>query len=506
MRKVPTLDRRQFIGSSGVALLAAATPRLTPAATNTPTGATTSPTINVGASEHAAWLEPALHYMHDWLQFQMRMSEQPGCSVAVAHSGRVVYEAAFGSANLKARRALTPRHRFRIASHSKTFTATALMKLREKGAVRLDDPLGRYLKDLHPQLLTRTVEQLISNSSGIFRDGLENSYWIGKREFPDTAELRRDFQLPPVIDGGSRLKYSNHGFALAGMVIEAITGESYVSWVGREVVQAAGLKETTPEITPQSREALAQGHSDKIALGRRIVYPGDQSTRALAPATGFVSTAADLCRFFGQLSPHAQTSLLSADSRRAMAHGRWKDPFSSSERWYGLGTISGKQKEWEWFGHSGGFLGYVTRSAVVPAQGLSVSVLTNAADGESGEWLDGVLNILQRFQADPRPPKAGADWSGRWWYDWGATDLVPLGDKVIMASPESIDPFEKAPELSLTGPDEATISEAGGFKSYGEKVKLQRDADRRVTSVMIAGSKYIREAQFVQELRSRYPE
>ena len=68
-------------------------------------------------------LAPALEYLASWLEFQRRLYDQPGCVVAVAYRGRVVLEEAFGYADLSKRTPLTPRHRFRVASHSKSFTA-----------------------------------------------------------------------------------------------------------------------------------------------------------------------------------------------------------------------------------------------------------------------------------------------------------------------------------------------------------------------------------------------
>ena len=95
------------------------------------------------------WLKAALDYIPQWLEFQMRQHEQPGCILAVSHKGRIVLDEAFGYADLIKGTALTPRHRFRVASHSKSFTAAGVMKLREKNKLRLDDPVGRYVDDLH---------------------------------------------------------------------------------------------------------------------------------------------------------------------------------------------------------------------------------------------------------------------------------------------------------------------------------------------------------------------
>ena len=96
------------------------------------------------------WLQPALEYVPQWLDYQMRDTEQPGCVIAITHQGKLVLEQAFGYADIVGRVPLTPRHRFRVASHSKSFTAAGIMKLREEGKLGLDDRVGRYVDGLHP--------------------------------------------------------------------------------------------------------------------------------------------------------------------------------------------------------------------------------------------------------------------------------------------------------------------------------------------------------------------
>ena len=88
------------------------------------------------------WLDHALDYIPRWIAFQIDMSQQPGCILAIAHRGKIVLEQAFGTANLSTSEPLTPRHRFRIASHTKSFTAAGILKLREQGKLRLDDAAG----------------------------------------------------------------------------------------------------------------------------------------------------------------------------------------------------------------------------------------------------------------------------------------------------------------------------------------------------------------------------
>ena len=450
------------------------------------------------------WLAPALAYLPQWLGYQMRMSEQPGCSFAVAYRDTIVHESAYGSADLGAGVKLTPRHRFRVASHSKSFTAAAILKLREQGRLKLDDTAGQYVQGLHPDIAAATLSQLLSHTAGIVRDGADSGYWACRAPFSDEAAIRADLAQPPTIDANTQLKYSNHGFALAGLVIEAVTAEPYGAWVQREIVTAAGLRETTPDVPIPARAKLAQGHGSKALLNRRVVIPSAQSTFALAAATGFVSTASDLAKWFAQLSPKAETSVLSAASRREMTRPQWRDAYSPLERSYGLGIISGAFEGWKWFGHSGGFPGTLTCTATIPAQALTISILTNAADGWCHLWLDGAAHILKRFEQAGPPSDAVADWGGRWWSVWGANDFVPMGNRVMVAAPGLVKPMLQVPEIEVTGPDAGRIAQSGAFGSYGEPVQRVRQKAGKVGSMRFAGMTLVSEAALAKELTGRY--
>src|ERR1700719_589255 len=105
------------------------------------------------------WLRSAIDYIGGWLEFQLAGLQQPGVIIAIAHRGEIVSEQAFGFANLDTEEKLTPRHRFRIASHSKSFTAAGIMKLREQKKLRLDDPVGKYVNGLHAKTAEATLAQ-----------------------------------------------------------------------------------------------------------------------------------------------------------------------------------------------------------------------------------------------------------------------------------------------------------------------------------------------------------
>ncbi|HZO01878.1 MAG TPA: serine hydrolase domain-containing protein [Burkholderiales bacterium] len=439
------------------------------------------------------WLNAALDYLPRWVEYQLRLHQQPGCVLAVAHRGRVVFEQAFGHADALRRTRLTARHLFRIASHSKSFTAAGVMKLAERKKLRLRDPVGRYVEGLHPALARATLAELLSHSAGVVRDGPDSGQFVDRRPFLDEAELRAQLKDPPVIRRSTRFKYSNHGYGLLGLAVEGATGERYLSWIKREIIDAAGLKETFPEAPLPKGARLASGHSGTLPLGSRVVIPGGYRTNAIAPAGGFIASARDTVRFFSQLAPGARRSVLSAASRRQMIRRRWRDPHSSLERYYGLGIISGSLAGWDWFGHSGGLQGYITRTAVLPREDLALSVFTNSIDGLAHLWVDGAIHVLRTFARHGAPARALRDWSGRWWTLWGTIDLVPTADKVLVATPAYFNPFLDAAEVRR-----GRIVQAGGYANHGEPARLAGN------QLWLGGTRYVREAVLAREMERRY--
>jgi len=424
-----------------------------------------------------SWLGPALDYLASWLEFQRRLHDQPGCAVAVAYRGRVVLDEAYGYADLRKHIPLTPRHRFRVASHSKSFTAAAIVRLRDARKLRLDDPVGRYVPGLHRAVARVTLEELLSHSAGLVRDGRDSGQFSDRRPFLTREEVLADLDGPPILRRGTRFKYSNHGYALLGMAIESVTGEPYRDWVAREIIAPAGLRETTPDMPLPRGTPFARGHTGRLPTGRLLVIPGDFDTRAIAPAGGFVSTAADLVRFFWQLR-----------GRRELIRARWRDPHSNIKRYYGLGIISGSLEGWRWYGHSGGLQGYITRTVVMPRHELAISVLTNSIAGLAHPWIDGAMHIFRTFKT-----QGGRRWRGRWWTMWGAIDLVPVRAKMLVAMPALFSPFVDAAEIKGR-----RIALAGGYAHHGEGVRLGKH------ELWLGGTRYLREAAVAREINRRY--
>lgn len=450
------------------------------------------------------WLRSAIDYIGSWIEFQLTTIQQPGVIVAFAHRGEVVAEHAFGLANLDTGERLTPRHRFRIASHSKSFTSAGIMKLREQRKIRLDDTIGQYVAGLHPHVADTTIVQMLSHSAGLTRDGADSGQFIDRRPYLDAKELLAELRLPTAIEPGTRFKYSNHGFGLIGLVIEAVTNEPYPDWIKREIIGPAGLRETEPDAPLPRSVPFARGHTRKMPLGERCVIPGDNPTQAMASATGFAATAGDTARFFAQLAPNAKKSVLSVASRREMTRHHWRIP-QSFEAYYGLGVNAGKTDGWDWFGHSGGFQGYISRTCSIPACELAISILSNSIDGGAPFWMDGAMQILRVFRTRGAADRRLRDWTGRWWTIWGATDLVPAGNRVLVANPQFINPFMDAAEIEVTGRDIGKLAWAAGYSSHGEPVRRIRDKRGRISDIWIAGANVKSASVVAREIARRYP-
>lgn len=376
--------------------------------------------------------------------------------------------------------------------------------MRGEGKLSLDDRVGRYVQGLHPAIAEATITQLLSHSAGIVRDGTDSGQWQDARPFLDDLELRADLTAAPTIEANTRFKYSNHGFGLIGLVIEAVTGAPYREWIRRAIIEPAGLGETEPDMPLTATAPAARGHSSKLPLGRRVVIPGGNPTNALAAATGFVSTARDLARFFAQLDPAAERSILSPTSRREMIRPQWRYPHTDVERYYGLGVSSGKTAEWGWFGHGGAFQGFASRSAALPDRSLAVSLVMNAVDGPADQWVEGVLHILATFAKHGAPTDKVRDWTGRWWTLWGAADLVPIGDKVFVAPPSLPNPFTEASEIAVSDKDNGHFAAAPGTARHGESVRRVRRPDGQVGEIWFGGTRLVPEPEAAAELKLRY--
>jgi hypothetical protein len=187
-----------------------------------------------------------------------------------------------------------------------------------------------------------------------------------------------------------------------------------------------------------------------------------------------------------------------------MTRKQWRNPHASLEGYYGLGIMSGSLGGWDWFGHTGGFQGYVSRTCVIPGRDLAITILANSVDGWAYLWLDGAMHILRGFAAHGAPARRVRDWTGRWWSLWGAVDLVPMGNLVMAANPHFINPLMDATEIEVTGRDSGRISQAAGFASHGQAVRRTRNKAGTITDVWLAGARLRLEKNLTEEMERRY--
>ncbi|MEZ5658875.1 MAG: serine hydrolase domain-containing protein [Burkholderiaceae bacterium] len=445
-----------------------------------------------------------------WLRHQIQTHAQPGVAVAVADRGALVFDACYGLADLTTGERLTPEHRLRVASHSKSFTAAAIMVLRERGLLELSDPLGRFITGLHPAVAARPLSALLTHTAGLTRDGADSGQWGARRPFKTRDELLVELAEGPVIEPGSRFKYSNHGYAMLGMVIESVTGQAYRHWMAEALLGPLGLHSTLPDTpigNPASRGwRLAHGHSAVWPLGRRVPVDVGMSTDALAPAGGFISTAADLARFFGGLDPAREHPLLSAQSRREMIEPRWPEPDASAGRWYGLGMLTQAPGETVSFGHAGVFPGMLSRTLHSPDAGFTVSMISNSADGLAPLWVDGAMALLTAARRDGRAPLAWQAWNGIWWSDWIAYLVLATGRRILVGQASLPNPLFDAIELAplVDDPLRASIVKAPGLASYGEIARLVTDDQGRARELWLGGTRLLPAAAAADALLTRF--
>jgi hypothetical protein len=130
-------------------------------------------------------------------------------------------------------------------------------------------------------------------------------------------------------------------------------------------------------------------------------------------------------------------------------------------------------------GHGGGYPGHITRTMFDPEAKLAVSVLTNAIDGPAEEIAIGIVKLIDHAAGEHPGAPVGADdaapFCGRFASLWGVMDIVHLGDRLIMTSPQGPDPTADAAELSVIDGDTLRIDEVNGYASVGETIRYERN-------------------------------
>jgi len=411
----------------------------------------------------------------DWIAFRRARLDVPGAQVAVRLNGELLHSSAHGWADVESRTLLRDDHVFRVASHSKTFTATAVLRLAELGRLRLDDELATHVPwvaDENDELGRATLRELLGHAAGVTRDGLAGDFWQLEEPFLDVHGLRTAVRAAgSLIPRSSRFKYSNIGYSLLGLVIESVTDQTYTAHL-KQLVSSLGLEHTTPDL-PAAGD-LVTGYS-ALAVGPRRPL-GHPSTADMAAATGFCSTARDLTAWFSAHA-HDRTDVLSAHSQRLAQRPEWT---TEGDRSYGLGFIGEPCGDRRLVGHSGGFPGHITKSVLDPEAGLAVSVLTNCIDGPASEFATGTVKLVDLFAAEFSSAATDVDlapFCGRWASLWGVVDVVRAGSTLLAFDPDSADPTEFPNRFEVVDAHTLKVTKAGGFGDFAETWVLGERAD-----------------------------
>jgi CubicO group peptidase (beta-lactamase class C family) len=155
---------------------------------------------------------------------ELQETKTPGAAVALVKGDRVIFAKGFGLANVETSAPLTTDMLFHIEWVTKMFTAAALVTLVQEGKLSLDTPIGTYAKGLSPKIAQLIAHELLSQTSGL-RD-IPGDY--GLHEESALGEFSRSLKDDDLlIERGRAFSYSNPGYALAGYLIEQLTGKSY---------------------------------------------------------------------------------------------------------------------------------------------------------------------------------------------------------------------------------------------------------------------------------------
>ncbi|MDZ7744590.1 MAG: serine hydrolase domain-containing protein [Candidatus Saccharibacteria bacterium] len=455
-------------------------------------------------------LDKSVTFIKSWLAYRYEHEETPGFVVAISHKGKIVMNEAYGFADLENNTKMTSNHIFRIASHSKSFTSTALMQLQEQGKLRIDD----YVTDFLPWLKSHkdkrwqkiTIRQIMSHGAGIVRDGNKADYWQLERPFPDKAQLKKEIMdASLVIDNNIKMKYSNYGYSLLGLLIEAVAGISYNKYVTKHIVKPLGLKNTGPEYTPELDDRLVTGYSRREADKKRLPIAHTE-TQAMAPATGFYATADDLCAYF---TAHFVGSgqLLDDESKKEMqrVHFHAKTPGQENDEDYGLGLVIENLKKRTTVGHGGGFPGQITMTVADPKDELVVVVLTNCIGGPAENTAKGIYGIFDYFNdnmTSSKPKHDLAKFEGRFAGLWGVSEMVAVGDKLVSIHPGAWQPFSSLEELEYVDGKTLRVTNASSFSSEDELVVFNFD-NNKIKSVNHTGSTLWPEEVWKKKQQSR---
>jgi len=292
-------------------------------------------------------------------------------SVLVSRDGKTLFAKGYGLANAELDVPNTPQTKFRLGSITKQFTATAILLLQERGRLNVHDPICKYIDNCPSAWSEITIHHLLSHTGGVPNFTSFPDY-VSKMMMPVTAQemIARFKDKPLDFKPGEKWSYSNSGYFLLGYIIEKVSGESYESFVKRNIFDPLKMSNSGYDHFNSILKNRATGYS--LDKGKMINSAYIDMTQPYS-AGSLYSTVEDLFTWNEALF---SDKLLSAKSRESMM-----TPVKNDYA-YGLGvqTKSGRKV----VGHGGGINGFSTYLVRFPADKITIVVLRNSDYGAPG--------------------------------------------------------------------------------------------------------------------------
>ena len=303
----------------------------------------------------------------------------PG-AIGLVWDGNTTERAASGLADLRTHRAMRVGDRFRVGSITKTFVATVALQLVGAGRLRLEDPVDRWLPGLVPNGQHITIRELLNHTSGVF------NYTDDPRVLAPYLQGDRDFvwqprQLvaiatahPPLFAPGTSWSYSNTGYILLGLIVEAATGTDLGRQLHRRIFGPLGLRDTSfPTTSPHINGRQAHGYAN-LTPGAPLTDTTELSASWAWAAGSIVSTVDDVARFYRALLGGL---LLRPDLLRDM---KTTVATGVPGTGYGLGIFSADTPCATGWGHNGDFIGYYDFALTSESTDRQVVLMMNIDD------------------------------------------------------------------------------------------------------------------------------
>ncbi len=457
-------------------------------------GAVTAQTTSSIASDPEVQAQIGL--FSAWMEGQIEYRGLPGAVVGVVAGDDLVWAQGFGHADIESDRPMEPDTRFRMASHSKLFTATAIMQLREEGRLRLDDPVVEYLpwfefEKASPDDPPVTIEHLLTHSSGLPREA--SSHWTDF-DFPTTEEVRelmpyRQAPFSPEV----RWKYSNLAYTLAGMIVEEVSGVTWADYLQAEIFDPLGMSASSVDVEDPR---LATPYGSRMPDGSRLIFPFVDA-RGMAAATGLTSTVEDMARFVSaqfREGPRGGDRILSTASLREMHRVRMLENHWRSGQ--GIGFSVRRVDDQLFVGHGGGYPGNTTNTTIQLDSEVGVIVLTNTNDSNPSHIAGELWSTVGEAVADATATKAEqVAWNPAWERfaglygreGRGVTRVLVMNERLVTMNPWSSNIGYTTLEPLGDGTFRMVAATGGG--AVGEIVRFVEENGQVVR--MITGDSYV---------------